>query len=90
MNTLNTFLNTWWSQREEEKAKYKAPDSCTFCSNKIEDGDYFYAGYDDNRIYAETCDAFQCHKWLKWKARIRRMAGKDYKKEVEDRYGDNN
>jgi hypothetical protein len=61
---------SWWAQKNKTKSKeYKPPEKCTFCSKKIEEGDYFNAGYDEHRIYAETCDHLYCKQWLKWKVR---------------------
>ena len=62
----------WWAQQQakkKEKKEWTPPDKCTFCGRKIEDGAYFNAGYDEHKIYAETCDHIRCKQWLKWKVR---------------------
>ena len=63
----------WWQQQQKKKAeeakKWKPPEVCTFCNKKIEEGDYFNAGYDRHNIYAETCDHIHCKQWLEHKVR---------------------
>ena len=79
MYTVNMFGNQggWWKNRNVAKAipveKYKPPTKCTFCGKKIEDGDFFYAGYDGHRIYSETCDNIRCHQWFTHKVRKKRI-----------------
>jgi len=74
MYNLNMFgyNPSWWAQHNKklnEKKKWKAPDKCTFCGKEIKEGDWVNAGYDEHRIYAETCDHLYCKQWLKWKVR---------------------
>lgn len=87
MITVNMYggAQNWWAEQQKKKESYKAPDKCTFCNRKIEDGDFFYVGRDKNKIFAETCDNLKCHTWLKYKLRLKKMAGKDYLKEAEER-----
>jgi hypothetical protein len=72
MTQLNNWGMAWWAPTKKKADSYKPPEKCVFCGTKIEDDDYFHAGYDEHRIYAETCDNFQCFKWLKWQVRKRR------------------
>ena len=77
----------WWQRQQAAKAsaenakKYKPPKMCTFCTKKIEDGDFFYAGYDRNKIYAETCDHIKCYQWLvkDWRVRKKRISDTEYR-----------
>lgn len=70
----------WWQQQQKKKAEeakmYKPPTVCTFCHKKIEDGDFFYGGYDQHKIYSETCDHIRCHQWLVQKIRKKRIDDK--------------
>ncbi len=88
MYTVNMYSGAhFWYQKPKTPVKptYKAPEKCIFCGKKIEDRDYFYAGYDQHRIYAETCDDIKCHQWLENKIKVKKIKGKDYIKEVEQR-----
>lgn len=58
--------------KKEEPKEAKEPDRCDHCIKKIEEGDYYYVGYDSNDIYAETCTHFRCTQWFKHKARLRK------------------
>jgi len=69
---LNNWGHAWWAPPKKKDNSYKPPEKCVFCGVKIEDDDYFHAGYDEHHIYAETCDNIQCFKWLKWQIRKKR------------------
>jgi hypothetical protein len=65
-------ITAWYSLPPATPAKPPEPkeiERCEFCTTKIEEGDYYYVGYDENKIYAEICTDFKCTQWLKWKAR---------------------
>lgn len=79
------FNQNWWATPKKDEG-YKAPDKCTFCGVEIKDGDFFYAGVDSHKIYSETCDNLKCHTWLVQKIRIKKMPGKNYEKEIKERY----
>lgn len=64
-----TWGQNWWQQQQNKKKEWQPPDMCTFCRRKIEDGDYFNAGYDRYNIYSETCDHIHCKQWLVHKVR---------------------
>ena len=55
-----------------EVEKHKDPDSCDFCAIGIDDGDYYWGGYDVNYIYAECCDGHRCKQWLEHRVRVRK------------------
>lgn len=59
----------------ETPKKHKPPTKCDLCGKKIEDGDYYYGGYDRLKIYLETCDNMRCHQWLVHKKRGKRING---------------
>ena len=79
MYNANLFQNNWWNQQRNKKKEYMPPEKCTFCNKKIEDGDHFHAGYDEHRIYAETCDDLKCHTWLKHKVRKKKVDKDTYR-----------
>jgi hypothetical protein len=91
MYNINMYGGTnWWYQQQQNKkptkCKFVAPNACIFCSKRIDEGDFFYVGYDEHNIYAETCDNLRCHTWLVKKGRFRKAQGKDYEKEAKERY----
>lgn len=74
---MHPTITNWWTQQanknKAKRAEHKPPDKCAFCGRKIEEYDYFNAGYDEHKIYAETCDRIRCKQWLKWKVRRRKQ-----------------
>lgn len=48
------------------------PKKCVFCSRKIEEEDFYLLGYTRGRIFAETCDCFNCKKWFIGSVRLRK------------------
>ena len=71
MYTLNMWGGNWWespyAKAKEAEKKRQYPSVCVFCGRKLGPEDIFYLGYDENMIYAETCDSWYCKRWLKWK-----------------------
>ena len=75
MYTVNMFGNTWWNQQVKNATptEHRPPEKCDFCAIKIESGDFYYGGYDANKIYAETCENIRCHQWLITKKRGKKL-----------------
>jgi len=48
------------------------PNNCSFCACRIEEGDYYWIGYDEHKIYGECCDSHFCKQWLENKARLKK------------------
>jgi hypothetical protein len=51
-----------------KKDERKPPEKCVFCSVAIPAEGYYYLGYTKGHIYAETCDRYDCTKWLEQKS----------------------
>ena len=64
---MSTFGAGWG--KAKETPELKPPESCSFCGGIPVD--FYWVGFDQYRIYAETCNQIKCHKWLKEKVRIR-------------------
>ena len=54
-----------WDIKEEEKVI--PPKSCSLCGEEIIE--FYYIGYNGNKIYAEICDRITCVSWLKYKVK---------------------
>jgi hypothetical protein len=69
---INPHQLRWlWNLRKanaEKVTERKAPEKCVFCGTDIKADDYYYLGYTEGHIYAETCDSYNCTKWLKQKS----------------------
>jgi hypothetical protein len=64
-------LRWLWNLRQQqakEATERKHPDKCVFCAKPINDEDFYYLGYTRGHIYAETCDSYDCTKWLEQKS----------------------
>jgi len=55
----------WGKKKEPERTP---PETCDFCGDVPVD--FYWAGFDHSRIYAETCNQKKCHRWLKYKSRL--------------------
>lgn len=65
---------SWWAKhtnkkKKEEKKEYVPPNKCLVCGCEIKDGEFFNAGYDEHKIWLETCDEIICKQWIKWSVR---------------------
>jgi len=68
------FLAGWYqaAPKKIELAEHKDPTRCDLCVKPIEEGDHYNAGYDSHKMYIETCDHYDCTKWLKHSIRLRK------------------
>ncbi len=69
MRYTNVVRNIYLPVEVEAPTERKPPEKCVFCSNKIEDGDYYYIGFTPGRVYAETCVEYHCTKWYEYKSK---------------------
>lgn len=66
--TVNWNLMWGIPSKKKELQERKIPEKCVFCTKPIEEDDFYYLGYTRGHIYAETCDRYDCTKWLEQKS----------------------
>ena len=75
---MHGYNPNWWSiykkkaEKEKKEKEYKTPDKCIPCGCKIKEDDFYNGGYDEHKIWLETCDNSRCKQWLKWSVRKRK------------------